>query len=173
MKLSKVLGSLIVFTAPLLYGQQPLVTARVDEAHLVTLKGNVPPAANARFDAGRVSPNMALGHMQLQLKRSPAQESEVKSHIDELHNPKSPNFHKWMTAAEFGERFGASEQDVQQVSDWLRSHGLQVESVNSAHNALQFSGNVAQVEEAFHTEIHSLNVNGVQHISNMSEPSIP
>ena len=173
MKLSKVLGSLIVFTAPLLYGQQPLVTDRVDEAHLVTLKGNVPPAANARFDAGRVSPNMALGHMQLQLKRSPAQESEVKSHIDELHNPKSPNFHKWMTAAEFGERFGASEQDVQQVSDWLRSHGLQVESVNSAHNALQFSGNVAQVEEAFHTEIHSLNVNGVQHISNMSEPSIP
>ncbi len=38
---------------------------------------------------------------------------------------------------------------------------------------IDFSGNAALVRKAFHTEIHRLNVNGVQHIANMQDPQIP
>jgi subtilase family serine protease len=38
---------------------------------------------------------------------------------------------------------------------------------------IRFSGSAAQVEGAFHTEIHDLLVNGEPHISNMSDPQIP
>jgi subtilase family serine protease len=39
--------------------------------------------------------------------------------------------------------------------------------------SIRFSGTAAQVENAFHTEIHNLEVKGVQHIGNMSDPQIP
>ena len=38
---------------------------------------------------------------------------------------------------------------------------------------IDFSGNAGQVRNAFHTEIHNLNVNGVAHIANMYDPRIP
>ena len=36
-----------------------------------------------------------------------------------------------------------------------------------------FSGSAAQGREAFHVEIHMLNVNGKQHIDNMTSPMVP
>ncbi|MGA3082614.1 MAG: Ig-like domain repeat protein, partial [Terracidiphilus sp.] len=39
--------------------------------------------------------------------------------------------------------------------------------------SIRFSGTAAQVESAFHTEIHNLSVKGVAHIGNMSDPQIP
>ena len=39
--------------------------------------------------------------------------------------------------------------------------------------SIRFSGTAAQVQSAFHTEIHNLIVKGVAHIGNMSDPQIP
>jgi subtilase family serine protease len=39
--------------------------------------------------------------------------------------------------------------------------------------SIDFSGTAGQLRTAFHTEIHRLNVNGVEHIANMSDPMIP
>ena len=38
---------------------------------------------------------------------------------------------------------------------------------------IDFSGTAGQVREAFHTEIHNLDVSGERHIANMSDPQIP
>ena len=38
---------------------------------------------------------------------------------------------------------------------------------------MDFSGTAGQIREAFHTEIHYLEVNGEQHFANMSDPRIP
>ena len=38
---------------------------------------------------------------------------------------------------------------------------------------IDFSGTAGQIREAFHTEIHYLDVSGVQHFANMSDPQIP
>ncbi len=38
---------------------------------------------------------------------------------------------------------------------------------------ISFSGNAGQVREAFDTEIHKLVVNGIEHIANVRDPSIP
>jgi subtilase family serine protease len=39
--------------------------------------------------------------------------------------------------------------------------------------SIRFGGTAAQVESAFHTEIHNLTVKGQAHIGNMSDPQIP
>jgi subtilase family serine protease len=78
-----------------------------------------------------------------------------------------------MTASEFGAAWGATPADRAAVAQWLESHGFTVNSIAPGGMTIDFSGTAAQVLEAFHTEIHYLDVNGVRHIANMSDPEIP
>jgi subtilase family serine protease len=150
-----------------------LIRERVDEHKLVTLAGNTRPEVATGDDLGMVADDLALDHMMLQLKRSPAQEQAVEQFIAEQQDPKSPNFHKWLTAAEFGQRFGAADADIRSVTEWLAAQGFKVNSVYPSGMTIDFSGNAGQVRNAFHTAIHNLNVSGVHHIANVSDPQIP
>ena len=111
--------------------------------------------------------------MLLQLQRPPEQEQALKEFIDQLHDPASPNFHRWLSAQEFGEKFGLAQDDLNTITTWLQSHGFQVNVVYPSGMLIDFSGSAGQVREAFRTEIHDLEVNGVKHIANMSDPQIP
>ena len=148
-----------------------LITQDINEDNMVTLHGNVRSEANAANDRGAVSDDLTMDHMLLQLQRSPEQEAALEKLIDEMHTKGSPNYHQWMTAPQFAAKFGASKEDLQKVTAWLTSQGFHV---NVAYPTLiDFSGNAGQVRGAFRTSIHNLDVNGVQHIANMSDPQIP
>jgi subtilase family serine protease len=154
-------------------GHAVLITQNVDESKLATLAGNTPPEANKQNDRGLVADNLSMEHMLLQLKRSPEQERELLQYIEELQEPSSPNFHHWLTAKEYGERFSLATQDLDVITRWLESHGFKVNVVYENGLLIDFSGTAGQVRAAFHTEIHNLNVKGVKHIANMSDPRIP
>jgi len=148
-----------------------LITQDVNENNMVTLHGNVRSEANAANDRGAVADDLTMDHMLLQLQRSPEQEAALEKLIDEMHTKGSPNYHQWMTAPQFAAKFGVSKEDVQKVTAWLTSQGFHV---NVAYPTLiDFSGSAGQVRGAFRTSIHNLDVNGVQHIANMSDPQIP
>ena len=153
--------------------RRPLIAEQIDNTRLHTLSGNTRPEANGQNDLGAVPDELSMEHMQLQLQRSAAQEQAVQQFIDQLHNPKSPSFHKWMTAEQFGQTYGASQQDVNTIALWLQSQGFTVNSVSPSRMTIDFSGNASQVRQALHTEIHYLSVNGARHIANMSDPQIP
>jgi subtilase family serine protease len=150
-----------------------LITQSIDNAQLVTLYGNTRPEASARHDRGRVADEFALNHMLLQLKRAPEMESAFAAYIDSLSDKTSPNFRHWMSAAEQGEKYGVAQQDIDAITGWLRSEGFTVGHVYPNHMVIDFSGTAGQIRNAFHTEIHSLQVGGKQHIANMSDPQIP
>lgn len=150
-----------------------LIRERVDETKLVTLAGNTRPEATADNDLGIVADSLSLDHMMLQLKRPPQREEEVTKFIADLHDPKSASFHKWLTAAEFGRKFGLAESDLRTISSWLESHGFKVNSVYPSGMVIDFSGNAGQVRSAFHTSIHNLTASGVHHIANFGDPQIP
>ena len=145
----------------------------IDEARLVRLVGNTRPEATPQNDRGIVSDDLVLDHMLLQLKRSPEREAAMKQYIDDLHNSQSPNYHQWLTAEQFAEHYGVAQEDVATVTGWLTSHGFTVEGVQGSGLVIDFSGTAGQVRSAYHTEIHNLEVNGAQHIGNMSDPQIP
>jgi len=151
----------------------PLIVDHIDENRLSTLSGNTRPEANLRNDAGAAPADLAMEHMLLMLRASSEQAQALQQTIDQLHDPKSPNFHKWLTAAQFGQAYGASQQDIGTVTAWLRTHGFVVHSVYPSGLVIDFSGTAAEIHSAFHTEIHYLNVNGQRHVANMSDPQIP
>src|SRR5271155_1460120 len=150
-----------------------LITQAISDANLVTLAGNLRAEANSANDRGVAAADLPLEHMMLQLRRSPEQEQALETYIDQLEDAKSPNYHRWLTAQEFGERYGVAASDLATITAWVKSHGFTVNRVYPSGTSIDFSGNAGQVREAFHTEIHNLDVNGEAHIANMSDPQIP
>ncbi|MGA2881317.1 MAG: S53 family peptidase [Bryobacteraceae bacterium] len=150
-----------------------LITQPIDSSSLHTLAGNTRPEANTQNDRGKVADTFAMDHMQLQLQRSPEREQALRNFIDQQHDSASPNFHRWLTAAQLGQLYGPATPDIERVSDWLRSSGFTVNTVYPSGMSIDFSGTAGQVLAAFHTEIHKLSVDGKDHIANMSDPQIP
>jgi hypothetical protein len=150
-----------------------LVSENIDEGHRVTLHGNTRPEARAENDRGAVADDFPLEHVLLQLQRPPELEKALQLFIDELHTPASPNFHQWITAEEFGARFGPAKQDLDTITRWLESHGFKVNVVYPSSMVIDFSGTAAQVRNAFQTEIHHIEVQGAKHIANTNDPQIP
>jgi subtilase family serine protease len=150
-----------------------VVTQNVDEGKLVTLQGNTRPEATRANDRGVLSSERPLQHMLLQLKRSPEQEKALEQYLDAIQKPGSLVYHRWLTAQELGERYGVAEPDLNRIIGWLTAHGLIVNFVYPSRMVIDFSGTAGQVGEAFHTQIHALDVKGVKHIANMSDPRIP
>src|SRR5260370_15807237 len=89
--------------------------------------------------------------------------------LSELQNPASPNYHKWLTPAEFDVRFGRTTAEVQAVSQWLTSQGFHV-THSSARN-LTAAATVSRAESAFATTI-AASSDGATY-GNLSDPQIP
>jgi len=149
------------------------VVEHVDDAKLVKLTGNTHPLARAKYDQGPVDLARQLAKIVLVLKRSPEQEQSLAAFNERRYDPKSPDFHHWLTATEFGQLYGPSDADVAQVTSWLQNHGFSIDKVAQGRGWLYFTGTVAQVQEAFHVQMHNSPVNGKTHISNHRVPSIP
>lgn len=170
-----VLAIVLAFASPLPAQQAApvLVTQAVDDAVRTRLPGNVHPLARSEFDRGEAPADLPLKRMLLVLKRSPQQETALRTLLEDQQDTGSANYHRWLTPEEFGRRFGPSDQDVQVVTSWLQSHGFQVAQVTNGRSVIEFSGTAAQVQQAFHTAIHKFVVNGEEHWANASDPQIP
>jgi subtilase family serine protease len=70
-----------------------------------------------------------------------------------LHTPGSPQYHKWLSPAEFAARFGPSKATVNEITQELAASGMQVTEVHS--HALHVTGSVGTVERAFGTQLAS------------------
>jgi trimeric autotransporter adhesin len=149
------------------------VVSPIDESQRVTLTHTVSPLANAANDRGAAPDGMQLDRMQLVLQRSPAQESALRQLIAEMNTPGTASYHQWLSPDQFGAQFGASDQDIATISSWLGGHGFAVSRVNPGKGTLEFSGSVAQLRNAFHTQIHKYSINGETHFANANDPQIP
>ena len=167
-----VLASALLSTAAFAQQFAPKVriVERIDESNLVTLKGNTHPLANAKNDLGRVSPNLPMTDLILVLSRDPDQQAAFDKFVASEYDSTSPNYHQWLTPDQIGANFGPSQTDIATVSSWLTGHGFSIAEVTKDRLSIRFSGIAAQVESAFHTEIHNLSVKGVSHIGKISDP---
>ncbi len=158
---------------PLFAQARDRITSFIDDEQRVTLRGNVHPLAIAQYDAGAVAPSFPMEHMVLTLLPDAAQQDALNQLLDAQHNPESPYYHQWLTPEQYGERFGISDADITQIVNWLQDHGMEVEEVTAGRHSIVFSGSAAQVESAFHTQIHAYKIGNDLHHANASDPEIP
>ncbi len=153
--------------------QQDRISSDVDVNQTVVLKDNVSPLAQPQNDLGPIDPSTALAGIRILFKPSAAQSAALKQLLAQQQNPASPNYHKWLTPEQYANRFGLSSRDIAKVVQWLESQGFNVTEVAHGRGWIVFSGSAAQVQSAFHTELHRYSVNGETHFANSTAPSIP
>ena len=156
-----------------LASSQARITGVIDESSLTTLGGNTHPLAQPRYDQGPAPASMAASRLILVLARSTQQEADLQTYLESVQDASSPNFRHFLSPEEFGSRFGVGDADLQSIQSWLAGHGFTVNKISKGRMAIEFSGTVGRVEEAFHTSIHSYLVNGKQHWANAADPQIP
>jgi subtilase family serine protease len=149
------------------------ITKPIDASVRHTFANSVPVQVRAFADLGRAPSNLPMQDMMLQLQASPAQTAALTQFLQDVHNPNSPSYHQWLTPAQFGARFGTSDQDLQTVNTWLASNGFNVIATAKGKNWVRFTGSVAQVEQAFGTEVHQYSVAGKKRTSNAKALSVP
>ena len=160
---------LIITFPAILCRAENRVTRPVDLGQLTVLSRHVPGQALPQFDLGPAAGSTALEYVTLRLKPADG----LEQFLEEQRAPASPNYHRWLTPEQFGERFGLSAADIGKLISWLQSEGLQVRDVARGRHWITFSGTVEQVNRAFHTEIHRYRVDGALHRANATDPSIP
>ncbi|MGA2715763.1 MAG: protease pro-enzyme activation domain-containing protein [Bryobacteraceae bacterium] len=146
---------------------------RIDENVLTSIPGTTHPLTRSAIDAGRAVSNLAMNRMLLMLKSTPAQSAALDQLIAAQHDPASPLYRQWLTTLQFGEQFGPAQEDLDTIVGWLESKGFHVAAVANGRRSIEFSGSAAQVERAFHTEMHHYVVDGVRHLANATDISIP
>jgi subtilase family serine protease len=104
---------------------------------------------------------------------SAAQQQQLQQLLADQQNPASPNYHKWLTPEQYGERFGMAQADLATVSAWLQAHGFQNVSTSRSRTSIEFDGTAAHVQAAFRTPMHRFLLNGKTHYANTAEPSLP
>lgn len=159
----------------LIFLQSPFIIAQKASKRADTqtfaVAGDVHPAtANAKM-LGRASADQRIDKMIVVLK--PHNEAELTQLLADQQDPKSPSYHQFLTPEQFGQKFGATESEIKQVSKWLLSNGLSIDDVQPGRLSLNVSGYVNQVEKAFGTTIGNYEYRGKQVISNTTEPRIP
>jgi subtilase family serine protease len=111
--------------------------------------------------------------MSLRFNLTGAQQAALTQLLVDVQNPASPRYHQWLTPEQFAAQFGMAPEDLSRVTSWLQSQGFTVTSVGRGGTFVQFSGTVAQANQAFQTELHTVVLDGVQHMANVSAPSLP
>jgi hypothetical protein len=167
------LASSLSFALQCFAVQPDRITAPIDSSQVVALKGNVHGLAQPRFDLGRTDGSKMMYGVSLAFHPSAAQQKDLDNLLAQQQDRSSPNYHKWLTPAQFADRFGMTKGDINRVVAWLESRGFTVTSVANSRNQISFEGTVAQVESAFAIEIHNYLVDSEIHFANATNPSVP
>ena len=163
----------LVFASPLCAQVGPRITGRPDNSVLVRIPGTTNPLVGVAKEIGRAAGTLPMERMLLHLTSSAEQTAAIEQLLADQQDPASPRYHAWLTPEQFGEQFGAAQEDIDAITGWLESRGFQVTEVAAGRRSIEFSGTAEQVENAFHTQIHRYQWNGIEHVANASDISIP
>ncbi|MGA7294959.1 MAG: protease pro-enzyme activation domain-containing protein [Terriglobales bacterium] len=160
--------SAVTFAAP-----PDRITGPIDVRQTTALPRSLHPRAQAQYDRGLVDPSREFGYLTLLTSPSASQQEALDQLLVEQQDPKSPNYHKWLSPQQYADRFGLSVNDFTKIATWLTSQGFQILSAGGGRNSIAFSGTAAQVHSAFGAEIHNYQIDGKEYFANSTPLMVP
>jgi hypothetical protein len=165
---------LTLFVAQFAKAQESTQAAATEASkNRVVLRYSTHPATQNASDLGRAAGDLAMNRMILMVAGDEGREQALRELLDSLHREGSPQYHQWLTPEQFGAEFGASPEAIQKSTSWLASQGFSIDRIARSGRWIQFSGAAQQVEAAFQTEMHRYQTNGIMHVANSRDLSLP
>ena len=129
-----------------------LLTTNAWPAERQILHGHVPAAASRLAPVGRLA---AAVRLRLAIGLPLRNQAELTQFLQELSDPASPNYRKYLTPAQFTERFGPSQQDYEAVIQYANAHGMTVTARHPNRVVLDVAATVSKIEDAFHVKMRT------------------
>ncbi|MBV8136927.1 MAG: hypothetical protein JO121_15030 [Deltaproteobacteria bacterium] len=139
------------------------------DAQTVRLSGTVSPEALKLPTYGELPATRTL---QLQIWFKPRNPGQLNALLAGQQDPGSPQYHKWLNPQEYASRFGVTQPEFNQVSDWLGSEGFQLTGGSPADGFIKFSGSTLTIGRAFDTSVMMFSPDGSR-FGILNEPRIP
>ena len=111
------------------------------------------PAAVANRRASITGTVDPARHLQLALQLPLRNQAELTQLLQDLYDPKSPRYHKYLSPSEFTERFGPTVADYRKVASWAKSKGLTVTATASNRRFVAIEAPVDTINRAFQVRI--------------------
>jgi len=127
-------------------------TAVIANAQRPTLTTHVPEVVASRIapQVGRLAADQRLS---LALSLPLRNQSELDELLRQIYDRQSPLYRKYLSVAEFTERFGPTEADYTEVRQFAEAHGLTVVDAPANRMLLDVEGPAANIESAFHVTL--------------------
>jgi hypothetical protein len=90
----------------------------------------------------------------------------------QIADPHSPQYHHWLTPEEMHARFGETQNQFDEVLQWLQSQGFTITDKSYGTNAdyIRFKGTIGQIEKAFDVQIV---LPEYDHYAARNDPAVP
>ncbi|MGW1086379.1 S53 family peptidase [Streptomyces sp. NPDC002596] len=165
-------GLSMAATLPLLAGALalgiPSASADSAPAGRDALQGTKPVWATAKADQGATADS---GKVSVRVHLAGRDAKGLAAYAAAVSDPASPSYGKYLSAKEAQARFGATQQQVDQVVQWLKSSGL---TVTGAHqHYVSATGDVSAAEKAFSTQLRNYRKGSRTYRAPSSTASVP
>jgi len=160
---------LVVILGTALQGALPASAA--PPPTLQTLSGEQSPVPLGDTLLGPATPSTT---MSLEVTLQPRDPIALAAEVKAVSTPGSPEYHQFITPAEFAQLYGPTPATIAQVTSALQAEGLTVGAVSGTDLYLPITATVAQTEAAFATPILSFQLSsGSNGFYNTAAPSVP
>lgn len=136
-----------------------------------TASGAGEPATGPDVTLGATDPGTAI---QVDFVLRQPGKAAIDAFLAALNNPRSPDYHHYLTPAQFGARFGLDDAAIGRLRSALQAAGLQVSTVEPERTLLHAQGTVAAVERLFGISMQDRQTaDGTRFHAPSGEPQIP
>jgi hypothetical protein len=91
----------------------------------------------------------ASQHMQLAISLPLRNQDQLNTFLQQLEDPTSPNYHHYLSPAQFTEQYGPTVEQYQQVIAFVTAHGFTVTHTSASRELLNITGPVSSIEQTF------------------------
>jgi pseudomonalisin len=157
--------------------QADRITSRASLRATTRLAGHLPSWAIAANDAGPLSPDTTL-RLTFVLSRSPERQAAFTQLLADQQNPASSSYHRWLTPQQIGTLYGPTQHDLDTLTGWLATAGLNLKELAPSHVFVTVEAPVSTVANALGTSFRNFSLRdatgrATPHIAATANPAIP
>jgi hypothetical protein len=127
-------------------------TTHAQQVGRQSLTGHVPAAAARLTPVGRLEADRQLS---LAIGLPLRNREGLTNLLQRIYDPTSPDYHHYLTPAQFAETFGPTKKDYETVRAFAAANGLRVTMTYSNRTLLDVAGAVSDIERAFHVTLRT------------------
>ena len=113
----------------------------------LVLAGHLPAAVAHAQPVGRMA---ATNRLHLAIGLPLRNSADLSTLLQQIYDPASPNYHHYLTPAQFADAFGPAQADYQAVAAFFKAHNWVVSGVHPNRVILDMEASVSDVEKALH-----------------------